>query len=106
MFLKETDIFTNDNWRNAVDFDLSTYYNVLSALSSDLRIVELKQEFTPVHELNQINELLQALESKLHSFSQFLPRLDRRRGLLNLGDFLQILFGTATVSDIDALHVF
>ena len=92
MFLKETGIiFTNDNWRIPLDFDLSTYYNVLSALSSDLRIVEQqKQEFTPVPELSQINELLQALESKLHYFSQFLPRLDRRRGPLNLGEFLRI----------------
>jgi hypothetical protein len=35
----------------------------------------------------------------------FLPRLDHKRGLINLdGTVLKTLFGTATVLDIDELH--
>jgi hypothetical protein len=65
----------------------------------------LKQEFTPISELRHIETLLQYLESKLHDFYQILPRLDRRRGLINLGgSILKTLFGTATNSDIYQLH--
>jgi hypothetical protein len=54
-----------------------------------------------MHELKQIEALLQILESKLHDFYQILTRLDRRRGLINLGGTaLKALFGTATISDI------
>jgi hypothetical protein len=107
LFLKESDIvFTNDYWRIAVDFDLSTYYDTMSTVTSDLIVMERqKREFTPMHELQQIGLLLQTLESKLQSFAQFLPRLDNKRGLLNLGGtILKSLFGTATIADIHQLH--
>jgi hypothetical protein len=45
------------------------------------------------------------LESKLNDFYYILPRLDRRRTLVNFGDnVLKALFVTATTSDIHLLH--
>ena len=45
------------------------------------------------------------LERKLYDFYQVLPRLDRRRALVNFGGkILKTLFGTATTSDIHLLH--
>ena len=78
----------------------------MSTISSDLLIIEQrKQEFTPIHELKQISLLLQTLESKLQSFSQYLPRLDRRRALMNLGGkVLKFIYGSATVQDIHKQH--
>jgi len=78
----------------------------MSTITSDLHIVEQrKQEFTPIHELKQISLLLQSLESKLQSFNQYLPRLDRRRALMNLGgNVLKFLFASATVHDVHKLH--
>jgi hypothetical protein len=78
----------------------------MSTVTSDLLVMELqKREFTPMHELQQIGLHLQTLESKLQSFTQFLPRLDNKRGLLNLGGtILKRLFGTATIAHIHQLH--
>jgi len=62
-----------------------------------------KKEFTPVSELRQIVSLLDTLELKLSDFYQILPKLDSRRGLINLdGTILKTLFGTVT--DIHLLH--
>jgi len=48
---------------------------------------------------------LKFLESKLYDFHQILPRLDRRRGLVNFGgSILKTLFGTATTADVQQLH--
>jgi hypothetical protein len=60
-----------------------------------------KRGFTSISELRQIETLLNTLESKLYIFLQVLPRLDKRRGLMNFGGtILKTLFGTATVTDI------
>jgi hypothetical protein len=107
LFLKEADIvLTNGDWRVAIDFDLSTYREVILTTGTDLHTVEnQRQEFTSVSKLKQIGVLLQTLDSKLLKFRKFLPRLDRRRGLLNLGGtVLKTLFGTATIPDIQELH--
>jgi hypothetical protein len=70
-----------------------------------LIIEHQRQEFTPIHELKQIEALLQTLESKLHDFHQILPRLDPRRALLDYGGtILKTLFGAATISDINSFH--
>jgi DNA mismatch repair ATPase MutS len=71
-----------------------------------LHLVEQnKKEFTSISEIRQIESLLQLLESKLHDFHQILPRLDRRRGLVNFsGNILKTLLGTATIADIKQLH--
>jgi hypothetical protein len=64
-----------------------------------------KKEFTSFHELQQTEALLQILESKLQDFHLILPRLDRRRSLIDFGGtVLRSLFGTAAVSDIHSLH--
>ena len=56
VFLKECDIFlTSDTWRIALDFNLSTYYEVISTVKADIFSVEQqKLEFTSVSEFRQI----------------------------------------------------
>jgi hypothetical protein len=105
-FLKKSDVLTSENWRVVVNIELSMYSDIISTLRSDLLIIESqKKEYTPMNELKQIEALLQILESKLYDFYQILPRLDRRRGLINLaGTSLKALFGTATISDIHEIH--
>jgi hypothetical protein len=86
IFVKERDvILSNDQWRVAVNVNLSTYHEVLSTVKSDLLAVEQRKEFTSTSELKQIELFVQILEDKLHDFYQILPRPDPRRGLLNLG---------------------
>ena len=104
--MKERDVvLSNDQWRVAVNVNLSTYYEVLSTVKSDLLAVEQqRKEFTATSELKRIELFAQILE-KLHDFYQILPRPDPRRGLLNLGgNILKTIFGTATVSDVHELH--
>jgi len=105
--VKETDIvLTNHAWRIAIQVNTSTYHDVISTVREDLLLVErYKQKFTPTSELRHIETLLQQFELKLDRFHQILPRLDRRRGLVNIGgSILKSLFGTATISDIIQLH--
>jgi hypothetical protein len=106
-FLKQTDIiYTSDTWRVVVDIELRTYSNIIFTVKSDLLLIERqKKELTPIYELKLIEALLQVLESKLQEFHQILPRIDRRRGLIDFGGtVLRSLFGTATVWDIHLLH--
>ena len=105
IFLKKPHItVTNDAWRIAVDIDIRTYQYIISTIRQDLLLVEQnKEEFTSVSEIRQIESLL--LELKLHDFHQILPRLDRRRGLVNFGgSVLKTLFGTATIAKVQWLH--
>ena len=105
IYSKHTDvILTNDALRLAIDLDTSQYEEVISTLKGDLLSVESqKKEFTPVSELRQIVSLLDTMELKLSDFYQILPKLDSRRGLINLdGTILKTLFGTVT--DIHLLH--
>ena len=97
---------TTEVWRIVVDFDMNPYEEVISTIKEDLLIVEgQKREFTSISEVKQIETLLKTLESGLHKFRQVLPKLDRRRGLVDFGGaVLKTLLGTATVSDIHDLH--
>ena len=97
---------TKDAWRVAIDLDTQVYEDAIATVRNDLTSVDKqRKEFTPVAELKQVGILLNTLELRLSNFQQFLPRLDRRRGLLNLGGtVLKTLFGTATLSDLDQLH--
>ena len=105
IFMKERDVLSNDQWRVAVYVNLSTYYEVVSTVKSDLLVVEQRKVFTAISELKQVELFVQILEDKLHDFYQILPRSDPRRGLLNLGgNILKTIFGTATVSDVYELH--
>ena len=82
--MKERDVLSNDQWRVAVN--VSTYYEVLSTVKSDLlAVAQQRKEFTATSERKQIELFVQILEDKLHDFYQILPRPDPRRGLLNLG---------------------
>ena len=64
-----------------------------------------KKEFTSISEIHQIELLLKLLGSKLHDFHQILPRLGRRRCLVNFGgSILKTLFETATIADVQQLH--
>jgi len=70
-----------------------------------LLVEQRKQAFTPISELKQIELLLYTLDSRLKEFHQVLPRLDARRGLINIGGkILKTLFGTAIDSDVHLLH--
>jgi len=107
IFAKETDIvLTTGAWHIAITINTSTYQDVISTVREDLLLVEQhKQEFTPTSELSHIETLLQQLELKLGSFHEILPRLDRRRGLFNIGgSLLKTIFGTATTFDTDQLR--
>jgi hypothetical protein len=72
IFLKEADvIFTNDDWRVAIDFNISRYYDVIASIHTDLHMInKMKQELTPVSETKQIALLLQTIEAKLSAFNQ------------------------------------
>ena len=107
IFLKETDItVTNDAWRIAVDIDTRTYQDIISTIRQDLLLVEQnKKESTSISEIRHFELLLKLLEIKLHDFHQILPRVDRRRGLVNFsGSVLNTLFGTAAIANIHLIH--
>jgi hypothetical protein len=45
------------------------------------------------------------LDDKLTNLKQFLPKPERKRGLINMGgSLLKVLFGMATVADLAGLH--
>ena len=67
---------------------------------------EQRKEFTTLSELKQIQDLLNTLESRVGNLNQELPRMDSRRGLLDLsGNVLKSLFGVATIADLHQLHL-
>jgi hypothetical protein len=76
-------------------------------IRNDLEIINSHhKEFTPVVALKLVEISVDALESRLREFQQLFPRIDNRRGLVNLGgSILKSLFGTATVADLHNLHV-
>jgi len=93
---------SDDEWRILLRIDLSTYHDIISTVKSDLLLVEQqKQTFTPISELKQIELLLYTLDSRLNEFHQVLPRIDARRGLINIGGkILKTFFRTAIDSDV------
>jgi len=71
IFMERGVVLSNDQWRVAVNVNLSTYYEVLSTVKSDLLAVEKqRKEFTATSELKQIELFVQILEDKLHDFYQ------------------------------------
>jgi len=49
---------------------------------------------------------LNSLQNKLRDLKAFLPKVGRRRGLINAGiSILKVLFGTATVRDVQDVHI-
>jgi hypothetical protein len=105
--MKETEvILSSDSWRIAVELETNAYQEVITTIRSDfLQLGQAVKDGTSITELRQIEKLLIHLENKLHDFYQILPRLDNRRGLLNVGGtVLKTLFGTATIADVSLLH--
>jgi hypothetical protein len=99
----QTDIaLATHAWLIVIQDNISTYHDVISTVIENLIPVErYKQGFTPTSELHHNETLLQQLELKLDIFHRILPRLDRRRGLVNIeSSILKSLFATATISDI------
>ena len=82
------------------------YKDALSIIKGDLlEIRDHHQEFAFEFEIGLIETLLTTLELKLHAFKQILPKLDSRRGLLNVGgSMLKTLFWTAVVSNVTSLN--
>ena len=104
--LKESDIFlTSDTWRVALDFNLSTYHEIISTVKADIFSVEQKLKFTSVSEFRPTETQLQIMECKLNDFYQFLPLLDHQCSILGSGGtILRTMFGTATLADLSKLH--
>jgi signal-transduction protein with cAMP-binding, CBS, and nucleotidyltransferase domain len=99
-------ILTSDIWRVVINLDLEVYEDIVSTVRNDLHLIQTQmEEFTSVQELQQVEKLLNNVEVKLLDTKQVLPHLDLLRGLINLGGkVLQVLFGAATVADIEQLH--
>ena len=70
VFVKGKDhVFTNDAWRVAVHLDTTPYEDAISKVREDLRIVnKYKKEFTSIAELQQIEILLNTMETRLNYF--------------------------------------
>ena len=77
-FFKKTDILTSDTWCIAIDFNLSTYHEIISIVKADIFTVkQQRQELTSISDVKYIEILLQALESKIYDSHHSLPRLVR-----------------------------
>ena len=107
IFLKQGDlVLTSDTWTVLIQYDLNPYDEALAVLHEELNeIHNVTRPSLQFEEVQRIQLVLQSLENQLISLKQFLPRPGRKRGLLDLGgNLLQLLFGTATVADLNGLH--
>jgi hypothetical protein len=87
VFVKDKNvILTSDYWRIVVNFDLTAYQDATSILRQDLSPIEDTDKRTvPIGELRYVRTTLDSLEKKLGDLREFLPKVDRRSGLLNAG---------------------
>jgi hypothetical protein len=85
---------------------LTPYDDAVGILRTDLNEVEhATRQTTPIGEVQRVRTALDSLENKLGNLKRFLPKADRRRGLINAaGSLLQVLFGTATEAQMNSLH--
>ena len=107
MFVKYKDvILTSYYWRIVVNFDLCAYEDATTILREDLfRVKEIAKRSTQFGELRQLETILASMENKLKYLRNFLPKFERRKGLINAsGSILKVLFGTVTVMDLAELH--
>jgi hypothetical protein len=90
-----------------LDLYTSPYTEVILIIQEDLGLAcEQREEFTADWELKQIDSLQNTLEARIEYFHQVLPKLDSRRGLLDLGgNVLKSLFGVATIANLNQLHL-
>jgi len=107
IFTREFDlVVTSDTWNVVIQFDLNSYEEAITTLHEEMiEIQNATSQSTQLEEVRRVGKVLDSLENKLSDIKQFLPKTERRRGLVNMaGDLLKILFGTATVSDLNVLH--
>jgi len=106
VFVKERDItLTNDRWKIIVHFDLTAFEDVITTLHEGLTRAKESRRATPVGELRQVDVALSSFEDKLANLKQYLPKADRRRGLINAGgSILKAIFGLATNWDLEGLR--
>jgi hypothetical protein len=61
----------------------------------------LKSRYAPINESRQVEQLLTDVEHEINLYMSMLPRMNRKRGILNIaGTTLKLLFGTATEHDV------
>jgi len=98
--------FTSDYWKVVLNFQLTPYEKAIEIVKADLAVVADLAHPTPLNdEVHQVQTVVNTLENTLTNLKRFLPKADRKRGLLNVeGSFLKVLFGTATVTDLADLQ--
>jgi hypothetical protein len=86
-FIRETDaIFSDDRWMAVVNYNLTPYEAVVSALRENLLATEkLVDQSTFIGELHRVESMLHSLEEKLDNIKRFLPRNLKKRGIFDLG---------------------
>ena len=107
VFIRVADAaLTSDYWKVVLNFQLTPYEKAIEIVKADLAAVTGLAHPTPlIDEVHQVQTVVNTLENTLTNLIRYLPRADRKRGLLNVGDsFLQVLFGTATVTNLADLH--
>jgi len=106
VFLREIFV-TKDVWRVVLELKTSLYTEAILTNRKDLRLAcGQRKEFTALSELKQVQDLRNTLESRVWNLYQVLPRLDSRRGLLDLGgNILRSLFSVATIANLHQLHL-
>jgi hypothetical protein len=105
--LKTADVIqTIDFWKVVVHLNLTPYEEAVTTLREDLTVVqEATRHSSRLDEVHLVQIALEALEGKLENLKEFLPKTDRRRGLLDIGmAALRVLFDVATVVDLSGLH--
>jgi hypothetical protein len=96
---------TSSYWKVIVNFNLTTYEDAIAVLRSELAEVEDAGLTLQIEELHRLQKVIDSLDDKLTNVKQFLPKPERKRGLINMGgSLLKVLFGTATVADLAGLH--
>jgi tetrahydromethanopterin S-methyltransferase subunit B len=86
-FLKDADtIITSDYWRAVVKLDPTPFEDAIQLLHKDLTAVkETMDRTTPITDTHPVEATLNTLIDKVKNLKRFLPRSNRKRGLLDLG---------------------
>jgi uncharacterized protein YPO0396 len=90
----------------AIEISTQLYENAIATIRNDLEVINRQHTGSePVVKLKQIEVSVSTLEARLAELQQLLPKSDKRRGLIDLGEsVLKTLFGTATVADFYTLR--
>jgi hypothetical protein len=80
---------------------MDPYTEALTTIREVLQmVVKQKTECTPLSELRHIETLVNLLEFKVQGFYTILPKMDRRRALLDIeGYVLKTVFDVATTNE-------